>query len=330
MRKRTFTLLLIITVGMFLSACSGNKTESSAAGETFSIVETIPAEDSVSDTSNEIISDDTQESTTDVAATSAVLEDTETMNSEEASSYLTESDEANPEITEAASAETVEEDVTGESQEPAVSGITIVLDPGHSSKVSGNMEPLGPGSSEMKAADSIGTHGDASGLMEYQLNLTVCQKAAVALEQKGYKVILTREDSDTPISCAARAQIANNANADAFIRVHANGADATSANGAMTICITSENPYTPETYEESSKLSETLLDAYCSATGRRKERVWYTDSMTGNNWSKVPTTLLEMGYMTNHDEDLWMASEEGQEQIVDGIVKGIDAFFGQG
>lgn len=247
----------------------------------------------------------------------------------------TEDAEAASDATTEAMSEDTEEDVTEVSTEDAAiegstesNGYLVVLDPGHASVVSGNTEPLYPGASEMKAADAIGTHGDASGLMEYQLTLTICEKAAAALEEEGYEVILTRTDNDHAISCAERAEIANNADADVYIRVHANGVNDSSVTGAMTICVTESNPNPQVNYSESSRLSEVLLDEYVAATGRRKERVWYTDSMTGNNWATVPTTLLEMGYMTNADEDLWMASEDGQEQIVTGIVNGIDRYLG--
>lgn len=46
-------------------------------------------------------------------------------------------------------------------------GLTIVLDPGHSAMVAPGTEPLGPGSSEYKAADASGTSGVASGVREY-------------------------------------------------------------------------------------------------------------------------------------------------------------------
>lgn len=269
------------------------------------IAETIPEEYTV-------------EALAETAAEAAETDDTES-----ATQTDTESNAVDDAADEAATEVSTEVD-----EGPKRNGYIVVLDPGHASVVSGNTEPLGPGSSEMKAADAIGTHGNASGLMEYQLTLTVCEKAATALEEAGYTVILTREDSDHAISCAERAQIANDAHADAFIRVHGNGVDDTSVTGAMTICITESNPYTPDTYAKSQRLSEILLDEYVAATGRRKERVWYTDTMTGNNWATVPTTLLEMGYMTNADEDLWMASEEGQEQIVTGIVNGLNAYFG--
>lgn len=83
----------------------------------------------------------------------------------------------------------------------------------------------------------------------------------------------------------------NKANADAYIRIHANGSDNSSISGALTICTTRNSPYISSMYRKNKALSEAVLNAYVSATGCRKEYVWETDSMTGNNWSKVPTTI---------------------------------------
>lgn len=138
---------------------------------------------------------------------------------------------------------------------------------------------------------------------------------------------MTRTDSDQMLSCRERAEIANEANADVFLRIHADGSEDSTANGAMTICITPENPYIPEEYEKSRLLSEDVLDAFVSATGCRKRKVWETDSMSGNNWSKVPTTLLEMGFMTNPQEDQLMASADYQQKMVQGMADGIDRYF---
>ena len=56
-------------------------------------------------------------------------------------------------------------------------------------------------------------------------------------------------------------------------------------------------------YKKSYNLSKAVLNAYVKATGCRKEYIWETDTMSGNNWSKVPTTLIELGYMSNPAED---------------------------
>lgn len=208
-------------------------------------------------------------------------------------------------------------------------GIVVVIDAGHQGRGNSQKEPDGPGSSVMKAKVSSGTTGCVTGINEYVLNLQVSLKLRDELKARGYQVVMIREDHNINISNSERAKFANKIGADAFIRVHANSTTNSSVYGVETICQTKNNPYNASLYEECRKLSDCVLDEFVKSTGAKKRHVWETDTMSGINWCQVPVTILEMGYMSNPEEDKMLNTEAYQDKMVEGIANGIDKYFGR-
>lgn len=203
----------------------------------------------------------------------------------------------------------------------------IVIDPGHAATRTQDYEPVGPGAQETKMASVIGTRGVSTGVYEFERVLEISKLIRDELQNRGYQVVMTKESNDEVLSNIQRAQIANNAHADAFLRIHADASEDASDSGAMAMCITPNNPYVPSMYSSSRLLADCVLSAYCESTGFMNRGVEETDSMTGNNWSEIPCILLEMGYMTNANDDLQLALPEIQQAIARGVADGLDNYF---
>lgn len=214
----------------------------------------------------------------------------------------------------------------------------VVIDAGHQRHGMSEKEPNGPGSDTMKAMVTSGTQGAFTGVYEYELTLRVAMALRDELISRGYTVVMVRETHDVKVSNIGRAEIANkyapseeNGYKGAVnIRIHANGFDNPSANGALMCAPTSENPYKiGELYEECLSLANAIIDPYCEATGikKRSSYIQYGDNMTGTNWCEIPTTIIEMGFMTNEADDNLMQSEGFDKNAALGIADGIESFF---
>ena len=223
-----------------------------------------------------------------------------------------------------------EDKPTSQVQRPAgpTGGHVICIDPGHQSSGDSTPEPNGPGSATMKARVTGGTSGRTTGVPEYQLNLAIGLQLQQELQARGYTVYMTRTSHDVNISNKERAEYATSVGAEITVRLHANGAENTGLSGALALSPSAGNPYVAHLANASQTLSGCVLNAYCSATGMNNQGVQANDTMTGINWCTMPVTILEMGYMTNPNDDCNMQDRGFQYNMVQGIANGIDQYFG--
>jgi N-acetylmuramoyl-L-alanine amidase len=205
-----------------------------------------------------------------------------------------------------------------------LTGIIICIDPGHQAMGNYDLEPIAPGSSFTKTKTSSGTQGVKSGVPEYEVNLEVSLMLRDALEAEGATVVMTRESNNVDISNIERALIANGAEADLFLRIHCNGSEDSSVNG-IGLYVRDTGTLAQESYDA----ADCLLPAMADATGAKANGIYKRDTYTGLNWAQVPAILVEMGYMSNADEDLKLVDYDYQELLVKGIVEGVCDYFGK-
>ena len=238
-------------------------------------------------------------------------------------------EEAKPAETEAEEEETTEAPTQTEVQKPA-NGIVVCIDPGHQRAGISEKEPVGPGSSEMKAKLTTGTAGVATGVAEHVVNLQVSLKLRDILEARGYTVVMIRTTDDCPKSNKERAEQANASGAQAFVRVHCNSMTDPAIRGIINYAPNNGNPYVPaDVVTKSLNLASTLGAAMSAATGAQNRGVIPTDEMSGINWCKIPVTILEIGFMSNPDEDRLLVDASYQQKMATGIANGLDTYFGR-
>lgn len=194
----------------------------------------------------------------------------------------------------------------------------VVIDPGHGGELSGS-EPLGPwAGAPMRPKTNYGAEGEA------QVALSVGLKLRPMLERQGVKVVMVRT-GPAAISNKTRAQIANNAHADLFLRLHCDGQDGGSSVHGISMQVPSDTrawaPIAP-----SRKAGELILAALIRQTGAANRgmapRGGDSGGLVGFNWSKVPTALPEMGFLSNPAERAKLKSAAYQNVLAKAIADG--------
>ncbi len=205
----------------------------------------------------------------------------------------------------------------------------IYIDAGHQSRANGGQEPVGPGSSATKAKVSGGCTGVSTKIPEYKFNLTIAKKLKKALLAEGYDVAMSRTKNDVDISNVERAKKGNKSGADICLRIHSDSIDDSSVRGASVLYPSTANPYPiRKKAKKSRKLAKAIIEEYCKATGIKSRGIVVRNDLSGTNWSKIPTALIECGFFSNPAEDRLLNDPDMQEKMVEGLVLGIDRYFG--
>ncbi len=204
----------------------------------------------------------------------------------------------------------------------------ICIDAGHQLHADTSLEPNGPHSKVKKMKVTDGTVGRYTHVREASVNLAVALKLEKILKHRGYQVVMVRRHEKVNISNSKRAEIANKAHADAMIRLHCNDMGESHTHGFFVCTPSRHNKFmSKKLIDRSLQLSKCLLPAVEKQTHANNRGLSYRDDLTGTNFSKAPTALIEMGEMHNKQEDQLLVTASYQQKMALGLANGIDAFF---
>lgn len=202
----------------------------------------------------------------------------------------------------------------------------VAIDAGHQATPDLALESDGPGSKSLKPKVSAGAIGVDSGQLEHAVSLAIALRTRDALTAAGVKVVMIRTKDDVDISNSERARIANKAGADLVVRIHQSTSTDISLSGATAYYPSGNDWVRP--IESASRVAATKLEnALVAATGMQSRGVVGRRDLAGFNYSKVPSVMLECGYLSNRDEDLRLATPAYRARVTTGIVTGVLDFL---
>lgn len=199
---------------------------------------------------------------------------------------------------------------------PSADGKFIVyLDPGH----------MGVG----KGAVSTVTGEKVD---ENTINYRVAVFTKEILELRGYTVYISKDSIDDAVGLEARATEANALNADIFVSIHCNSFSNPTASGTIGFWAGEKlNPAVSDWQIQSKTLSQLLAQRVGTVIGKSSapSDVSYGSSFYVNRNSAMPSTLLELGFISNFQDATILNTEMSQQEIAVQIAQGIDTFFGR-
>ena len=198
----------------------------------------------------------------------------------------------------------------------ALAAALICLDPGHGTApdVGRQLEPIGPGSAQLKIKDGGGAVGEAP------VALAIARRTGALLRARGYRVALTREREGYRGGNRERARFCNARGAALMIRIHADGSGAASRHGISTLVPARRRGWTDDVFAASARAGRLVQSALVRATGARDLGVVQRSDLTGFNWADVPVVLAETGFLTNPAEGARLHSAGYQARLARGLA----------
>ncbi|GAA4897197.1 N-acetylmuramoyl-L-alanine amidase [Streptomonospora salina] len=226
-------------------------------------------------------------------------------------------------------------DAAEDSAQGPLAGTTVVIDPGHNggnAEASGEIGELVDAGHGRKSCDTVGAEtGD--GYTEHAFNWDLSERLRDILEDDGAEVVLTREDDTGVGPCITeRAEIGNEAGADAAISVHADGGPS-SGRGYHIIRPGELDGYTDDIAEPSRRLALDVRNGFEEGTGQQRADYIAEDGLDertdlgGLNLSDVPKVFLEAGNMSNSADAADLADPEWRETAAESVASGIGTFL---
>jgi N-acetylmuramoyl-L-alanine amidase len=158
-------------------------------------------------------------------------------------------------------------------------------------------------------------------MREFEFNRAVTEKVYWLLEEYEDVELFLSHDLHDGIddSLQVRTERANKLNVDCFISIHAN-AGATSARGIETFVY-------PKAGQETVKLASLIHDHVMWLTKQKNRGVKTADFAVLRD-TKMKSTLLELGFMTNTEDLLLLKSDAYRALCAEGIASGLIEYYG--
>ena len=222
---------------------------------------------------------------------------------------------------------TLTRNVAEPAPEGRLRGVIVCVDAGHQNVRGGRPEPLGPG----LYGEGGRRGGMAEGVATRRRESVVMLECAYVLRdellRQGATVIMTRDTEETWLSNIERADIANAGGAHVMLRLHGDlHADANTR--GFSVIYPNRSDYARavadrETYTGYATLIMNALAEKASEGSGVRPRISTSDDYVGNNWAEMPCFLVELGFMSNVQDDVLLSAPEHQQQLAEGLAEGV-------